>query len=302
MNIYKSLDKNYIQYGKVKINVLIDNNDNFWFSGQDTAQALGYKENNRAEAVRTHVPKTDKLPFKKIDVYTKGIHGDTIYIDETGLYTFITASGMPIATKFVRWINSEVLPSIRKYGQYKLKQELENQQTELFKKINYLEKENTKLKNDLKKDIYPEGGVVYVIDHSVDGNELYRIGMSNNMTTRKKVHDTHTPHKLEAVIVKKTKNPIQLEMCVRFMLYDFRIKNRKDFYACSIGKIRYAFNKCIKEINSKTVQKINGGSKTKKVQKGGHVSFVTKQLHLLNRKNLQLQQKIKKLDHKLLEK
>jgi len=40
-------------------------------------------------------------------------------------YTFITASGMPIAKKFVRWINSEVIQSIRKYGQYKLKQRYE---------------------------------------------------------------------------------------------------------------------------------------------------------------------------------
>ena len=294
-----------------------------WFSGQDTANALGYKENNRAEAVRTHVPKTDKLPVKKINVYIKGIHGDTIYIDEIGLYTFITASGMPIAKKFVRWINSEVIPSIRKYGQYKLKQELENQQTELFKKINYLEKENTVLKNDLKKDIYPDGGLVYVIDHSYDDRHIFRIGMTKDMNSRKKVHDTHTPHKNVAVIIKKTNDPIRLETCVRSMLYDYRIKNKKDFYECEIARIRYAFNKCIRSINDMDSVKNNGrkmtnsGSKTSNPkrkndataknkkssgQQGGQITPVDDRLRLSRKQVFTLQKKIDKIDKILLKK
>jgi len=49
------------------------------------------------------------------------------------------------------------------------------------------------------------------------------------MNSRKKVHDRHTPHKHVAVIVKKTKDPIRLETCDRSMLYDYRIRNKKDF-------------------------------------------------------------------------
>lgn len=31
MEIFRTLDKNYIKYGKVKINVIIDNKDEIWF-------------------------------------------------------------------------------------------------------------------------------------------------------------------------------------------------------------------------------------------------------------------------------
>ena len=38
--------------------------------------------------------------------------------------------------------------------------------------------------------------------------------------------------------------PLQYETCIRSMLYNYRIKNRKDFYECDIKKIEKAFEKC----------------------------------------------------------
>ena len=42
------------------------------------------------------------------------------YINESGFYSLVLSSKLETAKKFKRWITSEVLPSIRKYGQYKL--------------------------------------------------------------------------------------------------------------------------------------------------------------------------------------
>ena len=42
------------------------------------------------------------------------------YINESGFYSLVVSSKLETAKRFKRWITSEVLPSIRKYGQYKL--------------------------------------------------------------------------------------------------------------------------------------------------------------------------------------
>ena len=42
------------------------------------------------------------------------------YINESGFYSLVLLSKLETAKKFKRWITSEVLPSIRKFGQYKM--------------------------------------------------------------------------------------------------------------------------------------------------------------------------------------
>lgn len=44
-----------------------------------------------------------------------------IIINESGLYSLTLSSKLPQAKEFKRWVTSEVLPSIRKTGEYKTK-------------------------------------------------------------------------------------------------------------------------------------------------------------------------------------
>ena len=44
--------------------------------------------------------------------------GNTIYINESGLYCLILRSKLEAARVFKRWVTKEVLPSIRKMGKY----------------------------------------------------------------------------------------------------------------------------------------------------------------------------------------
>ena len=48
-----------------------------------------------------------------------GRAGNTNFITESGLYAVILRSDKPNAKKFRKWVTSEVLPSIRKNGEYK---------------------------------------------------------------------------------------------------------------------------------------------------------------------------------------
>lgn len=59
--------------------------------------------------------------------------------------------------------------------------------------------------------------------------------------------------------MKEVSCPLQYETCLRSMLYNYRIKNRKDFYECDIKKIEKAFEKC--EDSIKCMNQIGGNRK-----------------------------------------
>ena len=75
------------------------------------ALALGYK--NPQEAIRDHVDTEDKGVS---EILTPGGRQKLPVINESGLYSLVLSSKLPKAKQFRRWVTSEVLPSIRKYG------------------------------------------------------------------------------------------------------------------------------------------------------------------------------------------
>lgn len=85
-----------------------------WFVGKDVAEILGYKKARNAIAM--HVDEDDALKQGVTDSF--GRMQETTFINESGLYSLILGSKLPTAKKFKRWVTSEVLPSIRKYGMY----------------------------------------------------------------------------------------------------------------------------------------------------------------------------------------
>jgi len=152
------------------------------------------------------------------------------------------------AKKFKLWITKIVLPSIRKFGYYKLKKEHESYINKIMEKINFLEKQNNKLKNELKIEKFPNGSLVYIVDYTDEQKNMYRLGKSDNMDKRKKIYNTHTIYKKNIILMKEVSCPLQYETCLRSMLYNYRIKNKKDFYDCDIKQIKKAFEKCDESI------------------------------------------------------
>ena len=99
----------------IELTSFIDKQQNVWFVGKDVACLLGFKDTN--QAIRKHVEEEDKY---KGAVKTTGGLQQSFYVNESGFYSLVLSSKLDTAKKFKRWITSEVLPSIRKYGQYKL--------------------------------------------------------------------------------------------------------------------------------------------------------------------------------------
>ena len=136
-----------------------------------------------------------------------------------------------------------------------MKQKNKSILSELNKKLNALEKSNETLQCDLKKEKYPKGAVVYAVEYIVNETKQYRIGMSTDFNKKKKQYNTHLPNNAKVVILKKTNHACKFEYCLKSQLYDFRIKNRKDFYKCSLKQLKKAFTNCELSISSNTVQK-----------------------------------------------
>ena len=94
-------------FGKVRM-VLIDGQP--YFVGNDVAKVLGYR--SPRHAINKYVDEGDRLVN-----YSFTVNGTPpILINETGVYSLMLSSHLPIADKFERWIASEVLPSIRRHA------------------------------------------------------------------------------------------------------------------------------------------------------------------------------------------
>ena len=114
---------------------------------------------------------------------------DSIYINESGLYSLLIASRSQRSKKFLKWITNDVLPLIRRSNIFST----DTQINKLLKKINELEAKNKLLLNDLKIEKFPEGAMVYITEeYDIDGKIMYKLGKTDDINKRLKVHNTHT--------------------------------------------------------------------------------------------------------------
>ena len=87
-------------------------------------------------------------------------------INESGFYSLVLSSKLETAKKFKQWVTSQVLPSIRKYGQYKLFDKPDNNmllisnETQLHYNV-----------VDLIRKYYPESLLVAGLDENQDTSD-----------------------------------------------------------------------------------------------------------------------------------
>lgn len=105
-------------FGEVR--TLLINNEP-WFVGKDVASVLGYA--NTKDALKKRVENEDKKDGVAIRD-PMGRYQKPVLINESGLYSLILSSKLESAKKFKRWVTSEVLPTLRKTGQYSMQPKL----------------------------------------------------------------------------------------------------------------------------------------------------------------------------------
>ena len=109
---------------EIELTSFIDNKQNIRFKSKDVALILGYS--NTTDAIKRHVSENHKIKhLSRQQRETRG-WSETYFIDEAGFYELVFGSKLETAKKFRDWVFTQVLPSIRKYGQYKLFDNLNN--------------------------------------------------------------------------------------------------------------------------------------------------------------------------------
>ena len=111
------LEKSFVnkQLG-IKLNSYIDEQCNVWFQAKQVAQILGYK--NTVDVIKRHVSESNKI--KKVHPRETRGCTFTFYINEADFYELVLRSRLLAAKMFRQWVFSKVLPSIRKYGYFKM--------------------------------------------------------------------------------------------------------------------------------------------------------------------------------------
>lgn len=130
------------EFGDIRA-IEIDNEP--WFVGKDVATALGYS--NTRKAIGDHVHEDDK-GVTKLD--TLGGKQDLTIINESGLYALIFGSKLESAKRFKHWVTSDVLPAIRKNGNYKMPMTIEEQLQIVAKGTLEVKEEIKRVDNDLQ--------------------------------------------------------------------------------------------------------------------------------------------------------
>ena len=120
----------------IKFKCYIDRKCRVWFKAKEVAQILCYKKTE--DAIKRHVSENHKRTFLfscprdsrgQVIKYQKSCPPETggqvqgrwiIFIDEAGFYELVFKSRLPSAKIFREWIFAKVLPSLRKYGYYKM--------------------------------------------------------------------------------------------------------------------------------------------------------------------------------------
>ena len=124
----------------IKFNSYIDEKLRVWFKAKQVAKILGYKktenaikrhvsENHKRKILLSCPPETggqqNNTKVKCCQCESHGQQNDTrgkycIFLDEAGFYELVFRSRLPTAKFFREWVFSKVLPSIRKYGYFKM--------------------------------------------------------------------------------------------------------------------------------------------------------------------------------------
>jgi prophage antirepressor-like protein len=207
-------------------------NDKLYFKAKDIAKILEYV--NTKDAITRHVSEKDKFDvsyFKgnfarpldeKTNLLLASEHPQTIYINESGLYALALSSQMPEAKdKFKYWVTSEVLPSIRETGEYKLSN-IEN-----VNLITYDNTIETEINDYINKDC------VYIL-HVKDN--IYKFGHSSKLDVRLNTHKNELDYKkkIKIYILDNINQTTQLEKQLKYYFRKYNMlityENKKEIF------------------------------------------------------------------------
>jgi anti-repressor protein len=121
---------NTINFENHKIIIIIDNNNIVWFNAKQICISLGYKQSKKT--ISNNVEINDKIQLKNMNIsFEMRQQPDSIYINESGLYTLLITSKTIKSKKFIKWLTNDVLPKLRQQNIFSYDKDI----TKLQKKL-----------------------------------------------------------------------------------------------------------------------------------------------------------------------
>lgn len=170
-----------------------------WFVAKDVCDILGLTNSRKATAGLDDEEKGVTISD------TPGGQQSLTIINESGLYSLIMQSRKPEAKAFKKWVTSEVLPSIRKYGYY-----ISPTAQLSRKERNAIERSYLKALNKYitEEDIYrvskkmrcSDSHVRSVLDGFHRDNDVMRVLQSRALANKNQWEDAYSPAKMDEVL------------------------------------------------------------------------------------------------------
>ena len=243
MNTVIDIYNKILLYNNNEINFIIDINNIIWFKSKSIIKILEYK--SIKDTVRDNINKENKIQFKNIKRMNQNKNNseqpDTVYINESGLYTLLIKSRMKKAVEFQLWLINIALPKLREFGKYEVDKKSKIKLDKLNKKIKLLKMSNNKLRKNMVKNKYSSGYHFYIIKE----DSMYKIGHTKNLKKRLAVYNTGKANNCEYAYYKKTDCAKEIEECMKALLNKYIYKSNKEFYNCSLNKILKEVKKCL---------------------------------------------------------
>jgi prophage antirepressor-like protein len=210
MELIKQIDET-VSFNEKNIR-LIGTYQEPWFVAKDICDILELK--NITEAMKI-IPEKWRGSEK---LNTFGGEQNMIIINEAGLYKLIMRSNKPIAQKFQEVVCEEILPSIRKKGEFKLQElidknkNLEDKFVELSEKHFKLEENHKRILYKKKRHTLKKGPCLYLLRNPGIENKI-KVGISKNLNSRISTYVTY--FEPDFVFIIFTNSNKLLEQCVK---------------------------------------------------------------------------------------
>ena len=232
-----------------EIMIVYDIDGNIWFGLRDVVKALEYNNYKKAVARLKINKKYIKLYFKihgtPQGVPSKGTHPNKKFINESGLYELLSKSTKPLARIFMDKYFTDIMPELRKNGQYILNKQEMTKTNEINKE---LEQENIELKNNLRNIVYPDGPALYLITKILYHKKYYKLGFTENLNKRLKAYNTGLPNKIYYNYFIMVKNK-HIDTCMKKIMKNKEFIKNKEFYLAKLSRILEFIKSCEKSLD-----------------------------------------------------
>ena len=139
MTFFLEIFDNLIKFNNNELMILFDIDGKIWFKLKDVYRILGYS-NLKKVIYNCNIDSQYKKNYDEIRVVPMRVpptnfQKNTIFVNEPGLYYVLLKSEKPSAKTFLEKITFEIMPQIRKTGQYISDKNNQNKINELNLKI-----------------------------------------------------------------------------------------------------------------------------------------------------------------------